>query len=142
LPCSDTYLYCPEGSAKPLDIDLGYYSISELAGTTTTPGTDSLRTAQVLCEPGYYCSSGIRFYCPPGAFGETSGLHKASCSGLCPRAFFCPENSVRPLPCSPGAYATGGARDCTSCDVPHTVAMEVISAMCRDDRSCCFEVFE
>ena len=140
MPCSDTYIYCPESPAKPVDVDLGYYSITEHVGTNATAGAGSLRTAQVLCEPGHYCESGVRYHCPPGTFGKDSGLFNSQCSGLCPRSFFCPENSVVPLKCSPGFYSTGGARDCVDCEVPNTVAMDVINSMCRDDRSCCIKV--
>mmetsp|Transcript_24846 Transcript_24846/g.52004 ORF Transcript_24846/g.52004 Transcript_24846/m.52004 type:complete len:389 (+) Transcript_24846:1244-2410(+) len=142
VPCGEAYLYCPYGSSKPLDVDLGYYSIAEFATEKEGMDTVKIRTAQVLCEPGFYCESGRRFYCPPGTYGETPGLVSDNCSGLCPRGFFCPENSVHPLPCAPGAFSTGGARDCTSCEVPHTVSMDVLYSMCRDDRSCCLDVFE
>ena len=90
-------------------------------------------------SPGYYCKDGLRFKCAEGKYGDTSGLHDEMCSGYCPRGHFCPENSINPIPCSPGSYSSGGAKECTSCEVPLTVPMEVINTMCRNDRSCCFD---
>lgn len=143
--CGDSYLFCPRGSSKPLHVDLGHYSVTELSNGeawTDDEHWKDRRTSQILCEPGFYCNYGIKLPCPPGTYGDTSGLFSLDCSGLCPRGFFCPENSSKPLPCSPGSYSTGGARDCTSCEVPHTVPMAKINAMCKDDRSCCFDVYE
>lgn len=50
--------------------------------------------------------------------------------------------TVNPLPCSPGAYASGGASECISCEVPLTISMEKMYKMCRDDRSCCLKIFQ
>ncbi|KAL7533460.1 hypothetical protein ACHAXR_010386 [Thalassiosira sp. AJA248-18] len=137
VPCGDAYVYCPPGSSEPLNVDLGYYSITE-----SEKATSGRATAQAICEPGFKCQNGLKMPCEAGTYGETSGLATDDCTGLCPRSFFCPRNSVHPLPCSPGAYSTGGARQCTSCNVPTTVPAEVIQNMCRDDRSCCLDVFE
>ncbi|CAM9217060.1 unnamed protein product, partial [Sphacelaria rigidula] len=38
---------------------------------------------QVLCGPGFYCTEGVRRPCPPGTYGNTSGLSTPSCSGPC-----------------------------------------------------------
>jgi hypothetical protein len=32
------------------------------------------RTSQMICEPGSYCIDGVKYSCPAGTFGETSGL--------------------------------------------------------------------
>ncbi|KAL3801129.1 hypothetical protein HJC23_002422 [Cyclotella cryptica] len=145
IACGQSYHYCPPGSSKPKDIEMGHYGISNnvYPGQTNDEGVDYMdrRTDQVICPAGYFCQQGLRHKCPPGTFGEKSGLVDDTCSGLCPRGYFCPENTVHPLPCSPGAYSTGGAAECTSCDVPLTVSMEKKNRMCRDDRSCCFEIF-
>lgn len=48
---------------------------------------------QVICEPGFYCVGGVRRPCPPGTFGNSSGLWEPSCSGPCdpgdPLAWLC-----------------------------------------------------
>ena len=105
------------------------------------PAYADRRTAQVECHPGFFCEGGIKRPCPSGTYGEASGLASDTCSGLCPRGYFCPEASLRPLRCAPGAYSTGGASDCTSCEVPASVPADAINSMCRDDRSCCLDVF-
>jgi hypothetical protein len=142
IRCGESYLYCPQGSPEPKDVDTGHYSISN----EIDPGQahdESLeysdrRTGQVVCPPGYYCKLGVRHKCPPGTYGEKPG--QTECE-LCPRGFFCPLNTVNPLPCSPGAYSSGGAAECTSCEIPLTVSQEKKNRMCRDDRECCFSVF-
>lgn len=139
---NDAHLYCPEGSHEPLTVDLGYYSITEFADSKQGLDTKHTRTAQVQCEHGFVCTNGVRYPCRAGTYGKTSGLYDEDCSGMCPRGFFCPENSIEPLPCSPGAYSTGGASDCTSCEVPASVPVELLHSMCRDDRSCCLKVFD
>ena len=58
------------------------------------------------------------------------------------RGYFCPVSSIHPLPCSAGAYSTGGAADCTSCNLPSTVPIDIIESICRDDRSCCLDAFD
>lgn len=141
VPCGNVNVYCPGGSPVPLRVDLGHYSIDESDDVKEGMDTRHTRTAQVECEPGYHCQNGVRRPCRAGTYGETQGLVSEDCSGLCPRAHFCPEKSVRPLPCSPRAYATGGAKECMSCDVPPNVPTEVVLTMCRDERSCCLDVF-
>ena len=139
-PCGEVHLYCPQKSPKPVQVEMGYYTID----ANMQQGMDSshIRTDQVQCEPGFHCQNGVRYACRAGTYGETSGLVSEICSGLCPRGFFCPENSVNPIPCSPGAYSTGGAADCTNCEIPPEISTEVINSLCRDDRSCCIDFLD
>ncbi len=139
LPCGNPNVYCPPGSPAPTTVDLGFYSINEsfFMDQEVSAKTNQM-TSQVQCEPGFYCKNGVRHPCRAGTYGSKYGLMNENCSGLCPRAFFCPETSVDPLPCSPGTYSIGGAKECTSCDIPQNIPVEVIlNSMCRDDRSCC-----
>lgn len=46
------------------------------------------RWLQVECEPGHYCTGGVRVPCPPGYFGSSSGLKTPSCSGPCAAGAF------------------------------------------------------
>ena len=39
-----------------------------------------------VCEPGFYCSGGIRRPCPGGTVGTEAGLHDRECSGRCAAA--------------------------------------------------------
>ena len=75
------------------------------------------------------CQLGIRHKCPSGTYGEKPPLTEEDCSGLCPPGYFCP--TVNP-------YST----ECTSCDVPESISMEVKNRMCRDARDCFFGIFE
>ena len=38
---------------------------------------------QVQCESGFYCTEGVRWACPPGFYGNVSGLSTPYCSGPC-----------------------------------------------------------
>lgn len=121
--CGTAAMYCPIGSAAPLVVQPGYYSVG------STPDTAH---EQRICPAGYYCSQGLKLACPGGTFGETDGLATDACSGPCEAGWFCPPASIRArqLPClgpdvfcpagsaapvqvSPGYYTVGGitARD-------------------------------
>ncbi len=130
--CGESYFYCPFGSTKPLPIEVGHYGIGGELSEENGNDPTRFRTGQEVCPPGFYCQSGLKHKCPAGTFGETEGLVEIHCSGLCPRGFFCPENSVKPLPCSPGSYSTGGAAECTSCEIPLTVSMQLKNSMCSE----------
>ncbi|KAE9188581.1 hypothetical protein PF004_g22461 [Phytophthora fragariae] len=80
--CGADGLICRTGSPEPQLIQVGYYSI----GITNTT-----RFFQRPCEPGYFCIDGIKYQCPAGTFGATSGLSTAACSGLCAPGYFCPS---------------------------------------------------
>ncbi len=69
--CDDTSVFCPAGSAKPTPVSIGHYTVGHV-------GNGSLeeilvvdqkallryeRSAQVICEPGYYClADGTRYH--------------------------------------------------------------------------------
>jgi hypothetical protein len=48
-------------------------------------------SVEIPCEPGYYCSAGIKYPCPPGRFGWKYGMQTAECGGKCPPGFYCPS---------------------------------------------------
>jgi hypothetical protein len=77
--------------------------------------------------------------CPPGRFGNTSGLVRSNCSGLCEAGYyctgaavsstqhscgaanyFCPRGSVRPIPIGAGEKGIGG-------DEYHRIGVELCS---------------
>ena len=64
--CGSVDLYCPEGSHKPTNVSMGFYSIGGDSRNTT-------RVGQKKCEAGYYCSSGIKRACPAGVYGVRRG---------------------------------------------------------------------
>lgn len=109
--CGSSAVYCPLGSADPVPVSSGYYTIGSDRNAT--------RSAQQQCEPGYYCVDGLRHACPPGSFGDTSGLSSPVgpifdhinaffCSGLCDAGYFCPFNSTSRTeePCPAGRYGS------------------------------------
>jgi len=48
-------------------------------------------SAELPCEPGYYCIKGIKYPCPPGTFGWQYGDATPSCGGLCAAGYYCPS---------------------------------------------------
>ncbi len=46
------------------------------------------------CERGNYCQNEKRFLCPPGTFGNITGLRNSTCSGRCEAGYYCPAGSV------------------------------------------------
>jgi hypothetical protein len=54
------------GSAKPMEASPGYYTSG---GASTT-----IRDSQVRCEAGSYCVAGVKYACPAGTYGRTTGL--------------------------------------------------------------------
>ncbi|GMF50831.1 unnamed protein product [Phytophthora fragariaefolia] len=80
--CGADRFVCPTGSPEPQLIRVGYYSV----GVTNTT-----RFFQRPCEPGYFCVNGIKYQCPAGTYGETSGLSTAACSGKCAPGYYCPS---------------------------------------------------
>jgi hypothetical protein len=59
-----------------LPVTPGYYSEPEAE-------TYDTRYFQSPCQPGYYCSGGVRKQCPAGRYGSTPLLQGEDCSGLC-----------------------------------------------------------
>ncbi|KAG7377735.1 hypothetical protein PHYPSEUDO_011080 [Phytophthora pseudosyringae] len=82
IECGGDGWICRTGSPQPQTIQNGYYSI----GTTNTT-----RFFQRPCEPGYFCVGGIKYQCPAGMYGATSGLNTATCSGKCAPGYYCPS---------------------------------------------------
>lgn len=124
-------VYCPQGSSQPTLVGTGYYSLSFIpsdkldmngnnGGSYITPyslldGVGSMdlkygriRSAQALCDRGYYCMNGIRYPCPAGVYGETTGLATAACSGACPMGYYCPESTINKYEfrCPAGRYGS------------------------------------
>ncbi|KAF4127591.1 hypothetical protein GN958_ATG23220 [Phytophthora infestans] len=82
IECGGDGFICRTGSSEPLAIPQGYYAI----GVTNTT-----RFFQRPCERGYFCVNGVKYQCPSGTFGATSGLTTAACSGTCAPGYYCPS---------------------------------------------------
>lgn len=89
--CGGNNWWCSTGSTKPTKVSKGYYSLG---------GTELSRLSQKECEIGFYCVEGVRYACPPGRIGNTTGLFTDLCSGPCPKGFYCPNyGSANGIPC-------------------------------------------
>ncbi|GLD94486.1 hypothetical protein PINS_up003097 [Pythium insidiosum] len=108
--CGSARFYCPQGSGARRLVDAGFYTM-QLPFTVDDGGfrqrhepSSSSASQQRQCEPGFFCSNGIRRPCPPGTVGDRPGLTTAACSGPCPAGFYCPEATAVPIPCPAGTY--------------------------------------
>jgi hypothetical protein len=88
IMCSTPSTYCPRGSSKSLETPPGHYAIPVI------PGSRSMFAAVAACEPGSYCSDGVRVLCPAGRFGNASLLTTSLCSGACEAGYYCADGSV------------------------------------------------
>lgn len=97
-------------------VSKGYYTLGGVTATTTTGvvitavtennetvgqgGDDTTlvttRTAERLCEPGFWCEAGVRYPCEAGNFGDEFGATLGNCSGACFGGFVCGNSSVTP----------------------------------------------
>jgi len=76
VACGGAGLFCPVGSALPTPVAAGHYTVGHLSipGAYQHAGDTTTRSAEVACEPGTYCTGGVRVACPAGQFGDVSGL--------------------------------------------------------------------
>ena len=76
--CGSATRFCPVGSDDYNQVSTGYYTIPESA-------SQSLRTGQIKCPRGDFCTEGIRYPCPAGRYGNETSL-------------------VNCFPCDPGKF--------------------------------------
>ena len=122
--CGHISKYCPKGSAAPIPVDIGYYSVGPvtprsesalaMTGVSVEYGeydrfpevlyTEGVlnefwaiqrRTGQKICEKGYFCTKGAKTKCPAGKYGSTEGLTTENCTAPCPLGHYCPEGTAR-----------------------------------------------
>ena len=120
--CGGPNVICPIGSAYPLDVSLGYYSVHN--------------EYELICEPGHWCKDGIKNKCPAGSYGNEYGLWSVRCSGFCPAGFYCEEGVSDPIPCQANTYSVAGLDQCISCG-PSSELIENSEMRCKDSRRCC-----
>ena len=129
--CGGIHLFCPEGSARPLYVSVGHYS---LGGENSGENSVNVRTDQNKCPPGSWCQSGVKQPCPAGTFGDASGLVERTCSGFCPAGSYCEEGSEKPVECPEGTYAVPGSWRCIPCG---NSLFGGLKPRCKTSRICC-----
>ncbi|KAJ1448052.1 hypothetical protein M885DRAFT_167469 [Pelagophyceae sp. CCMP2097] len=133
--CGGPAFVCPTGSAKPIAVPDGYFSVHGGADGDERSYYDAagLRMDSMLpCTPGSYCVGGVRRKCADFRYGWQYFATDAQCDGGlaagcyaplskepylgdCPfecggNDVYCPNTGreVRPTPVSPGYYTFGG----------------------------------
>mmetsp|Transcript_16743 Transcript_16743/g.24809 ORF Transcript_16743/g.24809 Transcript_16743/m.24809 type:complete len:534 (-) Transcript_16743:223-1824(-) len=103
--CGSSKVYCPVGSSSPVKVSIGYYSIGGNGPST--------RTNQANCPPGSYCTDGVRYLCPAGTYGSSSGLSTRECDGPAEPGHYTIEGSTssKYAPCPAGRYGIAGMKD-------------------------------
>ena len=68
-----------------------------------------IMVSQSLCPKGHYCVGGIQRPCPQGTYGSDTGLASHQCSGVCFAGYYCPQQSIHPVPCPDGHWCDGNS---------------------------------
>ncbi len=132
VQCGDVNQYCPEGSPRPLTVDIGFYSLGDEEYNDESD-VESYRSEQKVCPKGSFCRRGRKYNCPAGTFGDEIGLSNKLCSGFCPAGFFCSEGTSEPQECPNNSYSTPGNNVCIECNnIP-----EDGRERCKTSRICC-----
>ncbi len=117
--------YCPQGSTGPVPCPEGTYNpttmVGEITGCLESPsgfysngqGVWNLSAIkQNVCPRGYYCPtktvSGTQYSCPPGTYGNFTGLTHFSQCLACPAGKFCTWATTGPAGATPWVDCTPG----------------------------------
>eukprot|EP01035_Chromulina_nebulosa_P018678 gene18678-24425_t len=94
--CGSPNFFCPLGSVYPTTVSNGYYSIGlySLPLRLQSDVDATTRFDQRMCEPGYYCTLGVKYKCPKSYYGSQYGLNSSYCNGLCDPGYICDEAST------------------------------------------------
>lgn len=82
--CGNSSVYCRTGSFEPTSVTPGFYTIPtgpDAGAVAFWDATNSTQSAELPCEPGYYCIAGVKYPCPPGTFGWRYGMTDSVCGG-------------------------------------------------------------
>ena len=108
------------GTNFPLSCEPGTYQPNRGRGECIKclPGSEcpyQNMTVVVPCRRGYYCPDGTPSPCPPGTFGNKSGLVTQDMCTDCPSGQYCEgAGKTEPKgPCYKGYYCQGGANAST-----------------------------
>lgn len=114
--CGGSNFFCPNNGMVSVDVvTVGFYSIGGNSNTT--------RTGQQICEPGYFCLSGIRVMCPSGTFSPSPG--SSTCTGVSTGVYLVDASTGETAACEPGFYCQEGIKqECSAgeyADEPNSV---------------------
>ena len=111
--CGNATVFCPTGSVRPTPaVSRGFYTTHAGPYEGRLALLDPLNetmSAQLLCEPGFWCEGGRKFQCPAGRFGWAHGDGSPDCGGPCKAGFRCPghpgppSTAAAPLECASGS---------------------------------------
>jgi hypothetical protein len=92
--CGGSHVYCPEGSFEVTPVSDSYYTVAGQIDLYLRDKKDVLNktmSAQKVCPPGWWCSSGIAYQCPEGTWSNNYGMRGPGDCGQCEEGYFCPS---------------------------------------------------
>jgi hypothetical protein len=106
-PCGGVELYCPSGSAKPVSVTPGYFTLPN------DPTSESTREDQAQCPAGFYCASGRKIACGSAAYYSQVGA--SACNPVKSTHYSTGDgngtsHATGERVCPPGSYCTGGIK--------------------------------
>ena len=84
--CGGADWICAEGSVRPVQVSVGYYSNED--------APETLRSYETICPTGYYCpGDGRRYPCAAGTYTDREGTVSPECLGPCKKGHYCTSGS-------------------------------------------------
>lgn len=90
--CGSSNVFCKRGSTKPTPAHSGFYTIHtgpDAGAKLLWDKKNSTMSAEIPCEPGYFCQNGIKIPCPPGTYAWRYGMN--STCPQCAKGHYCPS---------------------------------------------------
>mmetsp|Transcript_22905 Transcript_22905/g.47502 ORF Transcript_22905/g.47502 Transcript_22905/m.47502 type:complete len:806 (-) Transcript_22905:6-2423(-) len=107
--CGGSHVYCPEGSFEPTPVSESYYTVAGQIDLYLRDKVDVMNmtmSKQSVCEPGFWCSGGVKHQCPQGTWSNNYGMRDPSNCDLCEEGYYCPSYPLRPST-TPTRYECG-----------------------------------
>lgn len=102
MPCGAANLYCPAGSAAPIFVDAGFYSIGNYDGSYSS-SSDTPPTASVFANANASSSNGQA--AGAGRPDDDRGAAFRSGVAVCPAGWYCTGDGAGSA-CPPGLYGS------------------------------------
>mmetsp|Transcript_16910 Transcript_16910/g.31665 ORF Transcript_16910/g.31665 Transcript_16910/m.31665 type:complete len:797 (+) Transcript_16910:126-2516(+) len=97
--CGGSSVYCPKGSHNTTEVTPGYYTVPGAIDLEIRYGRDqknATMSAQKVCEPGFYCSGGVKYHCAAGSWSNDWGMREQAECDRCEEGFYCPSHPLQP----------------------------------------------